>query len=309
MGSIKLIFIFLIISFFSLKGFGQSAEEMLKGLDSVDAPKSGFKIGAGIGNSVFSTDNKAQNARQVQSPLAFTPSIEYVNKSGFSITATGYLTSYNNKTSFSQYAINPAYEYEGKNVSFLLSYARYIIPDSYNTSTSPVQNDFYSNLVSTKGWLNPGIAVGFGNGNFKDSVRIDTLNIHGENISSSKFKNFSLIGTLEHTFKSYGLLSKGDEFNFTPQLSANMGGNKTLVTNSLNISFVRNRGRGRNISKSGKTSDSSPFQLESAGLNLDVIYATRKFSFEPDLYLDYYLPSTTLNRLTEIATFNIFYNF
>jgi hypothetical protein len=145
----------------SVKGFSQiTAEKILSELDSLDAPQSYFKIGAGIGNSLFSTENKALNARQISNPFTFMPSMGYFHKSGWSLSATGYLTAYNQKTSFSQFAISPAYEHSNKKLATSISYTRYIISDPYNTSASPIQNDFYANIIFKKKWIRPGISIG-----------------------------------------------------------------------------------------------------------------------------------------------------
>ncbi len=47
------------------------------------------------------------------------------------------------------------------------------------------------------------------------------------------------------------------------------------------------------------------YQLQSLGFDLDINYSIGKFYFEPDVYLNYYLPDTNDNRFTQIFNFNI----
>ena len=56
----------------------------------------------------------------------------------------------------------------------LVSYTHYFEKSIYNNYTSPIQNEFYGNILFKKPWLKPGIALGYSTGKFDQSIHIDT---------------------------------------------------------------------------------------------------------------------------------------
>jgi hypothetical protein len=310
----------LMLLFISLKGFSQiTAEEILKELDSTETPKSHFKVAVGIGNTLFSVDNKTVNAQQTNNVAVITPSIGYFHKSGFSIAFTPYLVFNNGTSSAAQYAINPAYEYsKDSGISVGVSYTRFLIPDIYSAAGTPIQNDFYGSMLFKKHWLRPGFALGYGNGKYKDIIPVDTVirvnnqNTHFKFIdtATTKLNNDSVIGTIEHSFEKKTVFKKGDELTFTPQLLANLGGSTSNISSSASGTFSGYLGhRTRKFSKKNKASDNSTFQLESIGMNFDLGYEVGNFTVESNLYLDYFIPQTDYKRLNQVFTINFIYSF
>lgn len=47
------------------------------------------------------------------------------------------------------------------------------------------------------------------------------------------------------------------------------------------------------------------YQLQSIGLDLNCVYVMGRFYFDPDLYLNYYLPKTNDDRFAQIFNFNL----
>jgi uncharacterized protein with PQ loop repeat len=62
-------------------------------------------------------------------------------------------------------------------------------------------------------------------------------------------------------------------------------------------------------SKSLTQSANSAFALQSLALSLSTAYTIGNFSISPNLYIDYYLPATTENRLSTIFSLTIGYSF
>ena len=69
------------------------------------------------------------------------------------------------------------------------------------------------------------------------------------------------------------------------------------------ISFTRKKIK--SIRHFQSQSDNDKFDLQSFGLDLDANYVTGKFYIEPEIYFDYYLPSTSDKRFSQIYSLNI----
>jgi hypothetical protein len=86
----------------------------------------------------------------------------------------------------------------------------------------------------------------------------------------------------------------------------NLGNATTNITHKSNAINLLNF-----LNKKGKLPklQSTAFQAESIGLNLNAIYSTGNFSVTPQLYLDYYLHSTTESNFSEIFMITLGYSF
>ena len=95
----------------------------------------------------------------------------------------------------------------------------------------------------------------------------------------------------------------------TPQLMLNAGSQRYSETHQ-NPFFTRLQSTGFDRFKNlGRFNENSGFSLQSAGFNLNVNYVTGDFGFEPQVYLDYYIPSTTDKRFTAVYSLTISYTF
>ena len=267
--------------------------------------KNTVDISVGLGNGAFSANNNAANATGVVNQLIFTPSVIYHIKNGFSFGLTGFLTN-DSKGSLNLYqtGLSVAYDYYGKKVLTGISYTRYLSDqDKYNTK-SLYQNDFYGYIKRAKGVLQPGLSLGFSNGNYKEAsftsfilkrlLRPDTL-ISGFDSTNNKVSYFSASVSVEHNFSFYKLLSKKDELDFTPALIVNSGSDKNTQTHTNKI-----YDRIRKLNTIKKVESNNKFQLQSVAASFDFTYGIGKFFLQPNLYLDYYLPETTTNRFSTI---------
>ena len=124
---------------------------------------------------------------------------------------------------------------------------------------------------------------------------------------TTKISSYSIAGSVEHSFMFFNLFSIKDGIIITPQLSLISGINTYDVshTSSLANFSTYTKQRLRRIRHFQSQSNNEQYQLQSVGLDLDVNYSIGKFYFEPDLYLNYYLPDTNDERFTQIFNFNI----
>lgn len=328
--------------FLSTTCYCQQSEEDKRLLDSLlkndpalrmfslmNKPVSYLQLNAGITNKLFSVTNNSLNVMQENKHVIFTPSLEYFNKCGLGISFTSFFINEKNTFGLHQYSITPSYDFQsGSKVAAGISYTHFFIQNKYSQHTTPIQNDFYAYAYLKKPWLKPGIAIGYSTGESHQTAFVDTSIRQGNRIfaivitdsAKIKLQSFSLIGSVSHTFTGRGIVKTDDAIDFTPQLSLNAGYNKYTVTHKVTTSIpipdiplpkgvlkqlIQKNSRIRNFQEEGLPR----FEIESIGLNLNLNYNIGKFDFDPQVYLDYYLPTTTENRFTQVFSFNVGYTF
>ncbi len=287
--------------------------ELASLLDSADEPTSYILIQASIGNRLFSLHNNQLNAKQSSTnTIVYTPSVGYFHKSGFNLSGGAYLLSDPAKGfGANQFSITPAYDMPTNDrYSIGVSYTRYFVKDKFSPYSSPVQNDWYASFVYKKPWLGPGIAVGYSTGEYRQSVFKDST-INGRrrilyDSTTNNIRAFSMMLSESHTFDWYDVFKKDDLLEVTPSVILNVGSSNTAIahnTNAVNLlRFLTRRGK-------LKRQQNTSFQAESVGLNIDCSYTTGNFSFNPQLYFDYYLPATSEKRFTQVFTLSLGYAF
>ena len=291
-------------------------DEFLKMLDKMDDVESYFRINIGIGNRLFSGNNKAVQNLDTKNQLVFTPSVGYFHKSGLSLSFAGYLLSENSKFNFYQYALSPAYSYsKGKVVDAMVSYIHYFKEASYIASGSPFDNEVYASLLFKKPFINPGFSAGYSSGNYNEIVNVDTTVINGNRLihikyidsANTKVSSFSLSASIEHDFKFYKLLAKTDGLRLTPQLLLISGINNYAVSHKSSAQLYNSytQKKLKKLRRFQSSASESKYEIQSVGLDLDLNYSIGKFYIEPEIYLDYYLPKTDSKAFTQIFNFNI----
>ena len=282
-------------------------------LDSSDDPSSSFFANVGIGNRLYSVKNNALNAYQSLGKLIYSSSVGYNHKSGLGLMGGANLLDEGSGVGVSQYSISPSFGLIGnENIDFGISYTHYFVKNKFSAYSSPIQNDFYTSFSYLKNWLQPGIAVEFSNGVYKDARHKDTV-IAGIKRSfydsvTYKLNAFSLMFTAGHQFLWHEVLDHSDGLALTPTLIVNTGSAETSIshnTNAINLFKI--------LSKRGKIDklQEFAFAVQSIGLNIDMRYMIGKFYLQPQLYLDYYLPALDPDnkRFSQLATLNIGYIF
>lgn len=280
-----------------------------------DEAKSAVDVSIGFGNGAFSTDNKAANATGVTNQLIIMPSVLYRTKAGFSFGITGFLTNstVNNKLELYQTGLSAAYDYYGDDVRTGISYTRFLSDKNKYNTKSLYENDIFGYVKKAKGAIQPGLSLGFANGNYKEVVfrselvtytvpfsfprRDTTVLIAGYDSTNNKTSYFSLSANVSHDFSFYKVFSKDDEFDFTPSLIVNFGSDKLTVTHTNKIFDRLKLQRLQNKKQMELT---NKFQVQSVAASFDFTYSVGKFFLQPNLYLDYYLPETSSQRLSTI---------
>ncbi len=275
------------------------------------------QVGIGAGNNLFSVHNNALNAKQGSSTVVFTPSAAYYHKSGFSLSAIGYLLKEKKMFGLNQYSVTPAYETIGsKNIDLLVSYTHYFVKNEYSNYSSPVQNDFYGSVIYKKPFLQPGFAIGYSFGEFKDVRRLDTTVLgterHYYDSASSKISTVSMILSAQHEFDWDAVFAKNDAITFIPSLMLNIGSDNNTTNHNTNVGLGTAIGKRLNklLTKRAARLQTTPFQVESMGLDLGAQYSIGIFTAEPHVYLDYYIPSDNgaNNKFTQVYTINFYFS-
>lgn len=268
-------------------------------MDSILNPRSYLMINVSMNRAYF---NYRRNSRVESSPkIVYTPMITYYNRSGFGITATGYVVNDEKNINLYQYSISPSYDYL-KNIRLAtgFAYTRYGGKDSLPFYTSPLRNEVYAYFTYRKSWIRPMIAVNYGWGSRTDVDKrrtlIRALRLRRRGFSfintTESIQDFSLTTSIRHDFYWLDLLKKNDHIRFTPQLNFTSGTQKfgfnqstntyaTTIRNSTNILYNT-----RNVT----LDDQLDFQPLALTLFLRGEYAIGKFFVQPQFTLDYYFP-------------------
>ena len=282
-------------------------DEFLKLMKEKD--KNYVDISFGLGNGAFSSHNNAANATGVVNQLIFMPSVMYHTKTGFSFGFTGFLTNDSiSSLKLYQTGFSAGYDYYGKKISTGFSYTRYLSDKNKYNTKALYQNDFYGYIKKAKGVIQPGLALGFANGGYKEvSLVLFRRPLLGDTLikdsTSNKASYFSASANIEHDFNFYKIFNKEDELDFIPSLIINFGSDKNTQTHTNKI-FNRPI-----LSSRKKVEATNKFQLQSIAASLDFTYSVGKFFLQPNLYLDYYLPETTAGRWSTIFSVTTGFSF
>jgi len=288
-------------------------KDLMNLLDSADEATSYALITASMGNRLFSLRNNQLNTRQATTAtIVYNPAAGYFHKSGFSLSAGVYLLNdAGNGCGITQYSITPAFDLPGNDkFSLGVSYTRYFVKDKFSPYASPVQDDLYASCSYNKPWIQPGIALGYSMGeymqaNSKDTVINNIRRVFYDSVTF-KLKAFFIMLSASHRFTWYNIFTRKDGFELTPSLLLNCGSSTTNITHKTNAQNLLNL-----LARRGKLRRqlSNKFQAESLGMNINCNYAIGNFSFNPQVYFDYYLPSTTEQKFTQVFTLSLGYSF
>jgi hypothetical protein len=273
-------------------------------------------VNVGAGNRTFSLKNNALNAGQAQTnKIFYSPSVGYYHKSGLALTLSGFLATDNGNLKMYQYAINPSYTYQNKNIEAGVSYTRYIEGSGASFAVSPFTNDFYASAVYKKTWIEPGIAVGYSFGKqveYYDTIITPQPPAQPRRVRdtiTTKLSGLSLSLTASHTWEFLELINKKDALEIKPTLMLNAGSQRWDISHSNKL-LNRFPRIGNAIKKRfGSGSGSEDFNLQSFAFLAELTYYYGKFYLQPQIYLDYYLPTTTEKRLTSLFSVTAGFSF
>jgi len=284
----------------------------LQMLQEGSGQESYWEVGIGVSNAYFSTRNKRINSSQIETKGVFTPSVSYYHKSGLGISAVAFLINDMGKSDFYQYSITPSYSLNNnKYVNASLSYTRFFRKKGYEEITTPILNELYGSAYWKKPWLQPGLSLGYSQGKSTTYKTIDTVFNNIRRVLKDTLKisnaNFSAAVYVQHSFEYFKIFGKKDAVSIMPQLSLNMASNRYSETHR-NPFLTRLKARPR-FKNAGSLQQDADFGLQSVSMNLDIHYLVGKFSFKPQAYIDYYLPSTTDNRFSSTFSFSVLHSF
>jgi hypothetical protein len=256
-----------------------------------------------VGNRLFSLRNNNFNAQQLTTNrISVTPSISYFHKSGLGIGAASFITSDSGKIQFYQYAVSPSFDYmKGKHVTYGISYTRYFTKNDVSFYTTPFRNEFFGYVMTKKGWLRPGLSVGWANGKFKETFQFDTVILGIRRLitdtTNIKLQDFSLVGTVSHMFEWNDVLTPRDNVTISPQFSL-AAGSQRYDTDTKGKLILGKRGR---ISRRYNYSsvENTGFRFQAVSFSLYATYFISSFSFTPMYFVSYYIPESE-NKFSHI---------
>ncbi len=262
-------------------------------------------LSMGIGNGIFSVNNNALNAGQARtSKVYYTPAAGYHHKTGLGITVGGFIALDKGSFKMYQYAISPSYTYSNKNFVAALSYTRFVEGSEPGFEVSPFKNDFYASARYKKSWVQPGIAFGYFFG--KQTEYYDTsfwlLNriVHIRDTITTRLSGLSVTLSATHVWDFDKVLNKKDYMQIQPAIMLNAGSQKWDIAHSSSLSNRRPVIQDYLKSRFGDGTASSKFNLQSLGISAALSYYYGSFYLQPQIYFDYYLPTTTEKRLTSL---------
>lgn len=280
-------------------------DEFIKLMMGPKKHKSYVDLNLGIGNGIFSLKNNSLNAGQsITSKIFYTGSAGYYHKSGLALIVTGFMADDEGKLKMYQYAISSSYMYRSKSIDAGISYTRFMEGTAASFDVSPFKNDFYGSFTYKKTWIEPGLAVGFSFGKLKEYF--DTafwfLNrvVHIRDTITTRLYGLSAILSASHEWNFYKLFNKKDAIQLQPTIMLNAGSQRWNISHSSSINKRRPLVQNYLKSRYGNGTNSDSFKIQSLGLLAEMTYYYGKFYFQPQVYFDYYLSSTTENRLTSL---------
>ena len=224
------------------------------------------------------------------------PSVTYYHKTGLGISATAFLSSFDGKANFYQYAFSPSYDYlNNKKVSFGLSYTYYLTRDDLTVYATPFKHELYGYVRGRKGWLRPGFSMGWATGTYMDVKQLDTV-IFGiprrfVDTSLIGLKDFSMTFSAAHYFDFEDLFKKGDGLSIVPTIML-VTGAQNYQADSKTTLFSGTRLRNITRRYSSATTEKTGLRFQSLAATLSTTYFLGKLSLSAGYFISYYLPET-----------------
>jgi hypothetical protein len=281
--------------------------------------KSYIYVSTSLNNTQLSINNIALNAQQVNPGITLSPSIEYQHKSGLSLGYTNFFLLNGNNTGIVQHGINPGYTFsKKKKIDFGFYYTYFINNPALTQFASPYQHDYFLYGTWNDLFIQPSLSFGYSLGKYNEYQEkqenlilnnaiipfkvYDTLNVKIRDFSSvfslkkrliirskksSRYAVFSpslmslfIKNNYDLEYKSVSRFGPRTQYILQnrPQLAEQL---KRQLTNQF-----------PGLNETRGFLNTSDFQMQSLGLNLDFTAYLGKFFVNPRLYLDYYLLSS-----------------
>jgi hypothetical protein len=286
-----------------------------------------FHFSASLNNTQISLNNLALNTQQINTGLSITPSLEYVHKTGISISYSHYLSLKTKESGVVQHSFNAGYLFSrSRKIDFGLNYTHYITNPSLSAFASPYKNDWYTFATWNHARIQPTLSIGYATGDYSENKqRIEKLVItrplRGDTtiqftIYDSlkvRLQDFTTALSLKKRYVIEG--KKADRFFvFTPSVLLMFFQNNNRVEYKSASAFaprtqviLQNQPRFAEILRNELNQQfpglnetrgflsSGGFNLQSMGVNIDCTAYFGKFYINPRVYADYYLLSSENN--------------
>jgi hypothetical protein len=249
------------------------------------------------------------------------PAVGYNHKSGFGLAGSMALLSMEGALKPSQYLATFSYDYMRLRGALAgVAYTHFIRPDSINYYASPLKNEVSAYALYRKSWFKPSVSFSYGWGSKTEVTEQQTL-LEALKKRGKKKKNENAIpintvtNTTEsvsdwmisvsarHDFYFFNVLSRRDAIRLTPQLSMN-GGTQQYGFNQTTSTYLVKRSGNVNkpfFSDQIALQDATKFQPLSVSAYLRSAYSKGSFFIQPQVILDYYIPTNDQNFTTSFA--------
>lgn len=283
-------------------------------MDSILMPHSYFLVSLSVNKGYFNFLSKGEQLPEATQKLIYSPVIGYYHKSGFGITATGYIVNDEKNLNFYQFSLSPSYDYlENRDLATGIAYTRFFTKDSLPFYTSPLQNELYAYFTYRKWWIRPTVSASYGWGSrsayTQREALIQSLRLRPYGYTyinnTESVSDFSVTTSVRHDFYWLDVFTYNDHIRFTPQLlyvsgSQKFGFNQSTTTYAQTIQTAANvMYNSENVYLDNKTY----FQPLSLTMFLRGEYSIKKFFIQPQLAFDYYFPASS-NNFSVLFSFN-----
>jgi len=269
-------------------------------LDSILHKQNHFQASVGIGSGLYSIDSKTSQGYVNKSRIVVSPAVGFIHKSGFGLNAVAFVMAEGTKYVPYMGAIIPSYDLIKKNFSTGISYSRYLVKDSLNFYTTPINQELYAYITYKKWWLRPTVAVSYGWGSEssfeKRKIQIrknrkKTHTVYVTEKSVEQVSDLSFMFSVRKDFNFFEVLSKTDMVCFTPVILLRAGTQQYGFNSTYSYEAPKSV-KVNNLPTNNSISDRSRFLPESAALILRASYLKGNWVLQPQFLLDYYLPGT-----------------
>ncbi len=283
--------------------------------DSTGNRESFFSVTTSLSNRLFSASNNAFNSQQSNTgQTAFSPAVSYLHKSGWGMTATGYVRNINAKTSFYQLALTPSFDHIGTKHMYGVAYTRYIKDNALGSIVTPYNHELYAYYMGRSTWIRPQLALGWATGHYNDVSQV-TYKLGGNTITVTDtslitLRDLSLTAGFSHSFGFENVFAQDDLFTLVPQVSL-IGGlqdysttTKSTIIPGAQRGGISDRQRIGKFYKISKVNQSS-LSLQTAAFSLNANWYSKAFSISAGYFLGYYFntsASTAFSHLFFLTT-------
>jgi hypothetical protein len=269
--------------------------EMDEILDEMMPRKNMFNASIGAGTGFFNFKNLSAETFDREKKLMLSPSLSFLHKSGFGISSTGYAL-FEDNLDFYQLSVTPSYDLikRGK-FSTGVAFTRYFTKEDLSFYTTPISNELSAYFTYKKLFVHPAISVAYGWGSRTEyeERKVDILKMRKLRnprlvtiATEESVSDLSLMLSLRHDIDFTSVLSSYDLLTITPVVALSAG----TQNFGLNTSFTSNSKQVNNFLPGNQyLKDKSGFDTQSTSLIIRADYSIKKFFFQTQFLLDYYL--------------------